>query len=534
MRGSFHTIAMHHPNAADEATLQRLLAANPNNGPLACQLGELLRQRGDFAAAEPLARNAVRLMPQSPEAHRLLGLVFSQTHRNPAGEHHLRQALASGPPNGVLLTSLALNLSNQGRYDEAARYFDEACRLEPGNVRFIVAQANAAELDRQHDRAAELLDQAEQITPGMLEVAMVRADVLARRKQYDQALAVLDAARPQAEVTPGQAPAYGLRRANLLDKLGRFEEAFAAGTAAKQAQRTMGGRYQREEAQKFFTRFKRFFTRERLALLPRATLREHEPQPLFVIGFPRSGTTLAEQILASHPDVASGGELFVIDRVCAASQNVLAGPLHYPECLVEAWMGDRQWAFDILRDLYLQEARVHGISPTGPQFFTDKTPFNGPHLGLISLLFPQSPIVHLLRHPLDSVLSSFFTQMGHGYGMACDLTTIAEHYVAVADLIEHYREQLDLNYLAIRYEDIVQDQQAATRELLAFAGLEWDDRCLEFHNHTSGVRTASYAQVTEKLYSRSVARYRNYRQQLEPVIPILQPVIERMGYRIDG
>ena len=181
-------------------------------------------------------------------------------------------------------------------------------------------------------------------------------------------------------------------------------------------------------------------------------------------------------------------------------------------------------AFDILRDLSLQEARLHDIPPAGPRFFTDKTPFNGPHLGLISLLFPESPIVHLLRHPLDSVLSSFFTQMSHGYGMACDLTTIAEHYVLVADL----------NYLAIRYEDIVQDQQAATRELLAFAGLSWDDRCLNFHEHASGVRTASYAQVTEKLYSRSVARYRNYRQQLGPVIPILQPAIERMGYSIDS
>ena len=525
---------MHHPTTPNEATLRRLLAADPNNGQVTCQLADLLRHRGDFAAAEPLARNAVRLQPASGEAHRLLGLVFSQTHRNPAGEHHLRKALALGPRTGLLLASLALNLSAQGRYTEAASFFEEARRVEPENVRFTVAQANAAELDRQHDRAAELLDQADRLSPGMLEVAMVRADVLSRQKQYEQALAVLDDVRQQADANPAQAPAHGLRRANTLDKLGRFDEAFAACAAAKQAHRALGVRYQREEAQKFFGHFQRFFTRERLALLPRATLRQHEPQPLFVIGFPRSGTTLAEQILASHPDVASGGELFVIDRVCAASQNTLAGPLHYPNCLVEAWMGDRQWAFDILRDLYLREARVHGIDPSGPRFFTDKTPFNGPHLGLISLLFPQSPIVHLLRHPLDSVLSSFFTQMSHGYGMACDLTTIAEHYVLVADLIDHYREQLDLNYLAIRYEDIVQNLEAASRRLLEFAGLEWNDRCLEFHKHTSGVRTASYAQVTEKLYTRSVERYRHYRQQLEPVIPILQPVIERLGYRIES
>jgi tetratricopeptide (TPR) repeat protein len=363
---------------------------------------------------------------------------------------------------------------------------------------------------------------------------MVRADVLTRRKDYDAALALLDATRQQAEAHPTQAPAHGLRRANVLDKLGRYDEAFAACTAAKQRYRQLGGRYQRDEAVRFFDRFRRFFTRQRAALLPRASVRSDEPQPLFVIGFPRSGTTLTEQILASHGEVVSGGELFVIDRVCAASQDVLSGPLHYPECLVEAWMGDRQWSYDLLRDLYLQEAQAHGVPRSGPRYFTDKTPFNGPHLGLISLLFPQSPIVHLLRHPLDAVLSSFFTQMSHGYGMACDLTSIAEHYVLVADLVDHYRNQLDLNYLAVRYEDIVADQEAASRQLLGFAGLDWDARCLEFHKHTSGVRTASYAQVTEKLYSRSVYRHRHYRRHLEPVLPILRPVIERMGYSVDG
>jgi tetratricopeptide (TPR) repeat protein len=521
------------PALAIEAELRRRVAADPNNSLLLCQLGELLRQRGDFAAAEPLARNAVRLTPESFDAQRLLGLVFSQTHRNPAGEFHLRRAIALAPPTGILLTSLALNLSSQGRYEEAEAFFAQACTLEPANARYLVAQANSAELDRRWDKAESLLAQAERIDPTMLEIAMVRADVLTRRKHYNEALALLDRTRPQAEAHPSQAPAHGLRRANVLDKLGRYDEAFAACVAAKQRFRQLGGRYQRDEAVKFFERFRRFFTRQRAALLPRATVREHEPQPLFIIGFPRSGTTLTEQIFGSHADVVSGGELFVIDRVCAASQDVLSGPLHYPECLIEAWMGDREWSYDLLRDLYLQEAQAHGVPKSGPRYFTDKTPFNGPHLGLISLLFPQSPIIHLLRHPLDSVLSSFFTQMSHGYGMACDLTSIAEHYVLVADLIDHYRDQLDLNYLAVRYEDIVADQEGASRKLLGFAGLDWDDRCLNFHEHASGVRTASYAQVTEKLYTRSVYRYRHYREHLEPVLPILRPVIERMGYEVE-
>lgn len=517
-----------------EAEVRQRLAADPNNGQLTYALGELLRQRGDFAGAEPVARNALRLMPESPDAHRLLGLVFSQTQRNPAGERHLRQAMALGPASGMLLTSLALNLSSQGRYDEAAKYFNAASQQEPGNVKYLIAQANAAELDKQYDQADELLNRAEQITPGILEIAMVRADILSRRKQYAEALDTLDAARAQAEAQTHQGLTFGLRRANLLDRLGRYDEAFATCTAAKQRFQQLSGHYRREEARKFFDRFRRFFTRQRMPLMQRATVRTGESQPLFIIGFPRSGTTLTEQIFASHPEVAAGGELFAIDRVCAASQSLLAGPLNYPECLIESWMGDRPWALSMLRDLYLQEAQSHGIPQSGPRFFTDKTPFNGPHLGLISLLFPESPIIHLQRHPLDSVLSSFFTQMNHGYGMACSLETIAEHFVLVADLIDHYREQLDLNYLPVKYEAIVRDQEDRTRELLAFTGLSWNARCLAFDEHTSGVRTASYAQVTEKLYSRSVERYRNYRKQLEPILPILQPVIERMGYAVES
>jgi len=517
-----------------EADVRRQLAAEPNNGLLACQLGELLRLRGDLANAEVQAKNAVRLLPESPQGHRLLGLVFGQSHRNAAAEAHLRRAAELAPPDGVLLASLGINLSGQGRYSEADAFFQQAAAHEPNNARFLLAWANSAELNQECERAEELIAQAERIQPGMIEAVLVKSDVLARRKHHAEALALLDAQRAAGEANLAQATVFGLRRARMLDKLGRYDEAFAACDAAKRHLRErQGGQYQREQAQKFFERFKRFFTRQRAELLPRASLRPEESQPLFVIGFPRSGTTLTEQILASHSQVVSGGELFVIDRVCAASQDVLAGPLNYPECLIEAWMGDRRWAYDILRDLYLQEAQAHGIPRQGPRFFTDKTPFNGPHLGLISLLFPQSPIVHLLRHPLDSVLSSFFTQMSHGYGMACDLATVAEHYVRVAELIDHYREQLDLNYCAVRYEDIVADQEGQTRRLLDFAALDWEDSCLEFHQHASGVRTASYAQVTEKLYTRSVGRYRHYRRQLEPIIPILRPVIERMGYTID-
>jgi hypothetical protein len=160
-------------------------------------------------------------------------------------------------------------------------------------------------------------------------------------------------------------------------------------------------------------------------------------------------------------------------------------------------------------------------------------PLNETHLGLIGLIFPQAPIIHILRHPLDVVLSVFSNHLTHGFYCAYDLMSIARHYVLVANLVEHYRREMALRYLAVRYEDVIDGQEAALRQMLGFIGAPYDRRCLDFHENRRYARTASYAQVTEKLYDRSRYRYRAYRDELAPVIPILEPIIRRLGYAVD-
>ena len=135
-------------------------------------------------------------------------------------------------------------------------------------------------------------------------------------------------------------------------------------------------------------------------------------------------------------------------------------------------------------------------------------PLNETHLGLIGLIFPEAPIIHLLRHPLDVVLSVFSNHLTHGFYCAYDLTSIARHYVLVMDLVEHYRREMALQYMAVRYEDVIDRQDESVRQMLAFVGAPYDRRCLDFHENRRYARTASYAQVTEKLYDRSRYRYR--------------------------
>jgi hypothetical protein len=160
-------------------------------------------------------------------------------------------------------------------------------------------------------------------------------------------------------------------------------------------------------------------------------------------------------------------------------------------------------------------------------------PLNETHLGLIALLFPEAPLIHVLRHPLDIMVSAFSNQFTHGFFCAYALETAALHYVRVMDLVQHYRGEMTLRYLPIRYEDIVADQEASVRAMLAFVGEDYDKACLTFHENRRYARTASYAQVTEPLYNRSAFRHRHYRKHLEPVLPILEPVIKRLGYTVD-
>ncbi len=241
---------------------------------------------------------------------------------------------------------------------------------------------------------------------------------------------------------------------------------------------------------------------------------------------------MVEQTLSAHPLIAAGDELPLIDELTGLMPRMLNSPLTYPEALAELWMGDQIEGLDNLRDHYLRRARQLGASRKGARWFTDKMPLNETHLGLIGLVFPKAPIIHLLRHPLDVVLSVFSNHLTHGFNCAYDLESIARHFVLVMDLVDHYRSQMALHYLPVRYEDIIDRQEARVREMLGFIGAPYDRRCLQFHENRRYARTASYAQVTEKLYDRSRYRYRAYLEQLGPIIPMLEPTIRRLGYVI--
>ncbi len=519
---------------AAEALIRRIVQFDPNNFWATNELTLALLNKGDLAEGEIHARNAVRIAPENPQSHNLMGMIMTEAQRPAVAEYHYRRVLElAGNRDPILLANLAWCLKNQGRMEESRALYEESVAAAPEIRQTLLGWARMEEADRKFEAAMDILARLEKVTPDDPNIALTRAIVLGRMRRYDEAIALLDGLA--ARVEGGRlGPNEMLEKGRLLDQMGRHDEAFAAFLEGKALARELSGNaYLDEQANQMVARLRGFFTAERLRILPRATTRRDVPQPVFILGFPRSGTTLVEQTLTAHPSVAAGDELPLIHDITGIMPRMLASPMAYPEALAELWMGDRREGLDDLRDYYLQKVRQMGVLREGADFFTDKMPLNETHLGLIAMLFPEAPLIHVIRHPLDIMVSAISNHFTHGLYCATALETAASHYVRVMDLVQHYRSQMALRYLPLRYEDMVADQEGSVRAMLDFVGLEFDPRCLSFHENTRYARTASYAQVTERLYDRSKFRYRHYLRHLEPVIPILRPIIERLGYDVD-
>ncbi|MBV9861668.1 MAG: sulfotransferase [Alphaproteobacteria bacterium] len=519
--------------AAADALLRRIVHLSPNTFWATNELTLGLLGRGAVLEAELHARNAIRIAPENPQAHNLMGMVMTEANRPGIGEFHYRKVLElAGNRDPIVLANLAWNLKNQGRMTESRALYEEAAAQEPVAVQTLLGWARMEEADRNFERAGELLDRAERLAPDDPSILLTRAVLCGRMGAYAHALRVLDRAAVQNR-EHALGPNELLEKGRLLDRLGRYDEAFAAFAEGKRLCREVSGlAYRGEFARQMTDRLKGFFTETRLRILPRGETRQDTPQPIFILGFPRSGTTLVEQTLSAHPHISAADELPFIAEITDAMQRMLNSPLGYPEALAELWMGDRRNGLNELRDYYLDRVRQLGVLEAGAAWFTDKMPLNEMNLGLIGLIFPRSPLIHVVRHPLDVVLSTFSNHLTHGFYCAYALESAARHYAMTMELVEHYREHMLLRYFPVRYEDMIDEQETMVRRMLDFLGEPFDERCLAFHENRRYARTASYAQVTERLYDTSRYRYRSYLKHLEPAIEILEPVIRHLGYAI--
>jgi tetratricopeptide (TPR) repeat protein len=424
----------------------------------------------------------------------------------------------------------------QGRTDEAGPIFTRAAQIAPADLKTLAHWSKLYEVRGDLARASAMLDRAEAVSAAK-DVNLLRAGLLSRSGKTGDALALINAAG--ALNGDGQ-----LERGRLLDKLGRYDEAWRDFVEAKRklAAEAGGAVYQRQAVEEFFARLKAYFTRERLSLFPKAPVRADIAQPIFIIGFPRSGTTLLEQILASHPQVRAAGELSFIGELRPLSQALLPSAAAFPENLSEMFAADKRHVATLFRDHYFaraeraldRRAAEEGVlgrpAIEGFRFFTDKMPFNEIWLPLLRMAFPQAKIVHVQRHPYDVCVSMMANHFTHGFNCGYRIEDIVHHLAAVHDLVESYRNALGSADFTLKYETLVANQEAETRRLLDYLGLPFDEACLRFHESRRYAPTPSYAQVAQKMNSQSVDRHARYARHLQPFELQMARILSTGGY----
>jgi tetratricopeptide (TPR) repeat protein len=491
-------------------TLQAIIGIDARADWAYCDLIQLLLTHRRLADAEQVARAGVRANPDTASCHNAFGLILSEMNDLPSGEWHFRRALALGEPQAAYHMNLGLNLMKQGRIEEADGHFAEAHERAPADTKTLAYWSTLHEARGDLAKAQQLLDRAEAASSAE-EVNQLRSNYLSRAGRHEDALATLNAARTLA----GDAQ---LARGRLHDRLGQYEPAWRDFVEGKRKLATEAGglQYRADGVEGLFGRFKEFFTRDTLRRLPQAPVRADMPQPIFIIGFPRSGTRLVEQILCSHSAVRAGGELPFLGELHKLATDLLPSSLPFPEHLAHSWTADRQYAATMFRDFYLARAAHHGLAHSGPSAgshacFTDRMPFNEMYLPLLRMAFPQAKIIHVVRHPLDVCVSMLANTMTHGFNCGYRIEDITHHLAAMFDLLEHYRSQMDLGELVLRYESLVADQDHQTRKLLDHIGLPFE-------------------QATAKLNDHSINRHRHYARQLQSYASRLAGMMAAHGY----
>jgi Flp pilus assembly protein TadD/predicted O-methyltransferase YrrM len=510
--------------------LESVLDQVPDQLDALINLGELKRRAGDIDAAVRLLERAVALAPENLAALTNQGAALQQAGRLDAAAAAYRRVLELNPRQAEALNNLAVLTRRRGDWEAAVTLFEQALALQPDN---LMVRGNLCYLLERTNRLARLRDclpAAREAAAHEPSLALAWAKLLRRDGETDAACAMLLQAAPICAADPAldaeRLALLGEARHGLGDRAAAFASFAASNALARQVFLAEGVRLDSYAA-----------LVERLIHQPAADWGGGETpaaipgrnDPVFLVGFPRSGTTLLDSILRGHPSVAVVEERPMVDRVCDRLQRLPGG---YPGALAN--LDDA--GLEALRARYAEELGQHlDETARSRPVVIDKLPLNLIHAGLIQRLFPRARFILALRHPGDCVLSCFMHNFAPNAAMANFLTLedSARFYDQVMRLWERYRTLWPLNVHPIRYEDLVADFAGTLRPLLDFLELPWDES-VRRHADTARERglidTPSYHQVVRPIYRTAAGRWEQYREQLAPVLPVLQPWAERWGY----
>jgi tetratricopeptide (TPR) repeat protein len=489
--------------AKSVALLQEVIAIDPRFPVAHDKLGAVFFHLGRYGEAEHEFRRAIELKGSLADAHYNLGTLLRWKGAFPASEESLRRAVKLDPRNAEALISLGMTLGMRDRLSEARSCVEKALRISSRNASAQVALGWLASMGGRFAEAEKHYRAALEVDPKRAEAWALLADT--RRMTAADGDWLQGAERAlESGVPPIVEAQLRFAMGKYFDDLAKFPRAFAEFKRANELQKRVAVSYDRAARAQFVDDMIGLYTPEKLAQpLPGAN---DSAKPVFVVGMMRSGTSLVEQIIASHPNAFGAGELEYWPQTTLKHEQVLRRELPDPVLAKK------------LADGYLKVLAQH--SPDAERI-VDKAPVNSDHLGIIHSVFPQARFIYMRRDPVDTCMSCYFQGFANAANFTMDLADLAHYYREHRRLVDHWRSALpDGTLLEVPYAELVADQEAWSRRIMDFIGLEWDPRVLEFHKTERPVVTASSWQVRQRVYSSSVGRWKNYQKFLGPLLKL--------------
>ena len=512
-------------------------------------LGNIYQLTGKFELSADSFYEAIRLNPNFYEALNNLAAILIELNRPIDANKIINRAIKINPHSIQLLCNIAGYCMLDNNIDKASEYINKAYDLDPEFVDALKLKGKIHYRNAEYDDALFFYRKAYAINNND-DITCLIAQILERRGEFDEANKLItpfiETGKPDvatlltysavsrkfknewkaieaietkiinSELDKTSLTSLHSELGKQYDLLGKYNKAFDNYKKANQVEREQSkqvaalneirhkGNTSKEDIDKWFSEY----PKELWESLPSSN--NESIKPIFVIGMFRSGTTLCEQILSSHPDVHGAGELPDINQF---SYAINSSKLHdkspasminiNPDKLIAA------------TNNYLATLNSHS---TTAKHVVDKMPSNFMHVGLISKLFPNAHIVHMIRDPRDACLSMYFQRFGLQMKFSTDLVELADYHLAYQRYMQYWHEVLDIQIHNVIYEELMESQEAITSKMLEFCGLEWSDKCMNFHQSKRDINTPSYDQVRKPLYKKSVARWKNYEKHLQPLI----------------
>lgn len=497
-----------------------------------CFLAFLNIRLGLHEQALQCSQRATALDANSPEAHYNLGVALFNLNRLDESQKQFEHLMAIRPDYTVGKVFLGRVYLYQQDFARAIEIYESCRKQMPGDANLLCQLADAYERSHRIEEAQSAVDQALAIQPNNVELNVIASRLERRSKSYENA-----AQRMQRMVAFAQAPHEQEMVFNelgmVLDKQGKYDAAFDAFEKCNQAITVRnGGRFD-------YRQYIAFIQQHHEAIVPATVSQWHQYEaadderasPTFLVGFPRSGTTLMEQVLSAHSQMTTSNELMTMQVLASKVTGMVPGQAaQYPFGLELLGANEiRQ-----LRDEYWSYVEQNTGGPVETHHYLDKMPTNIILLGLARLIFPDAKIILALRDPRDACLSSYFQAFRSDMAMSATETLqgTAELYSAQMETWKHYIDVLDLDCYVCRYETLTSDFENVARELIAATGLDWEDSVLEFNSKhlQRNVITPSYQDVATEVNTRAVGRWKNYETRLQAMLPALQTYVDYFGY----